>query len=170
MGALTALTKEYWPQALLLLAGLLLGWLLQGWRLGADVAEARQELAAYRAEVARKAAMAEAAAREEEQRRQKEIEEIRDAARGELERASADARAADELAVGLQREVDRLRRSRSATCDTIAAQRSQAAESVVDVLADLLVEVERAGREMAAEADRRGIAGRACEAAYDALR
>ena len=87
-----------------------------------------------------------------------------------MERASADARAADERAGGLQREIDRLLASRGATCDAIAAQRGQATASAFDVLADLFVEVERAGRAMAAEADRRRVAGRACERAYDANR
>lgn len=134
-----------------------------------ELARLKTDLAVERAALAGQVAAAEAAARTEEQRRQREIKGIQDETRGELERASADARIADERADGLQREVDRLRASRGATCNAIAAQRGQAAGSAIDVLADLFIEVERAGRELAAEADRRGIAGRACERAYDSL-
>lgn len=171
MGALMmGLLREYWAQLALVLAGLLLGWLLQGWRLGMDVAEARQALAEYQAGAATRAAEAEAAARAEEQRRQRVIEEVRDEARGMVERASADARVADERADGLQREVARLRAGRGATCSAIASRRGEAAGDSLGMLADVLIEMERAGRELAAEADRRGVAGRACEAAYDGVK
>ena len=171
MGALMmGLLREYWAQLALVLAGLLLGWLLQGWRLGMDVAEARQSLAEYQAGAATRAAEAEAAARAEEQRRQREIEEVLDEARGLVERASADARIADDRAGGLQREVARLRAGRAATCSAISAQRGEAAGDALGMLADVLIEMERAGRELAAEADRRGVAGRACERSYEALR
>lgn len=157
------------------LAGLLLVALVGGVQqirvavLQVDLAAEQAAHSEYRARVMRETAEAATAAREEERRRQTEIEGIRDAARGELERASADARDADQRADGLQREVARLRAGRAATCNTIAAQRGEAAGSTFGVLADLLLEVERAGRAMAAEADRRGIAGAACERAYDAL-
>ncbi|EXF45284.1 hypothetical protein BAY1663_02363 [Pseudomonas sp. BAY1663] len=156
----------WWVLALVLVAG------VQQWRvagLQSDLAQLKTDWATERADLAGQVATAEAAARAEEQRRQREFEGIRNDARGELERASADARNADERAGGLQREIDRLRASRGATCNAIAAQRGQAAASAVDVLADLFIEVERAGRELAAEADRRGVAGRACERAYDSL-
>lgn len=135
-----------------------------------DLTRLQTDWSTERADLASQAAESERNARAEEQRRQREIEGIRDEARGEMERASADARSADERADGLQREVDRLRASRGATCETIAAQRGQAAGDAFSVLADVLEEMERAGRELAAEADRRGVAGRACERAYDANR
>lgn len=156
----------WWALALVLVAG------AQQYRVmdaKGELARLKTDWAVERADLAGQVATAEAAARAEEQRRQREIEGIQDEARGELERASDDARIADERADGLQREVDRLRASRGATCDAIAAQRGQAAGSAFDVLADLFVEVERAGRAMAGEADRRGVAGRACVAAYDAV-
>ena len=134
-----------------------------------DLAKNEKDWAAERADLADKVAKAEAAARAEEQRRQREIKGIQDEARGEMERASVDARVADSRADGLQREVDRLRASRGATCSAIAAQRGEASASAFDVLADLFTEVERAGRDLAAEADRRGVAGRACERAYDSV-
>src|SRR5690606_19367819 len=157
----------WWVLALVLVAG------VQQYRVmdaKGDLARLKTDWAVERADLAGQVATVEAAARAEERRRQREIEGIQDEARGELERASDDARIADERADGLQREGDRLRASRGATCDAIAAQRGQAAGSAFDVLSDLLVEVERAGRAMAAEADRRGVAGKACERAYDANR
>lgn len=159
-------SSAWWLLALVLVGG------VQQYRvsgLQGDLAQLQAEWAAERADLASQAAEAERKARAEEQRRQREIKGIQDEARGELERASTDARIADERADGLQREIDRLRASRGATCDAIAAQRGQATASAVDMLADLLIEVERAGRELAAEADRRGVAGMACERAYDAM-
>lgn len=156
----------YWLAAVLLIGG------VQQWRVAGlqdDLAKLERDWANERAALAGQVATAEAAARAEEQRRQREIEGIQDEARGELERASADARIADERAGGLQREIDRLRASRGATCDAIATQRGQAAGSAFDMLADVLSEMERAGRELAAEADRRGVAGQTCERTYGAV-
>lgn len=156
----------WWLAAVVVVGG------VQQWRVAGlqdDLTQLQTDWAHERADLASQAAEAERKARDEEQRRQREIEGIQDEARGEMERASADARAAADRAGGLQREVDRLRASRSATCDAIAAQRGQAAGSSFDVLADMFVEMERAGRELAAEADRRGVAGRACERAYEAV-
>ena len=133
-------------------------------------AEAQTELANYRAEISERDRLAAVAAFQESQRRQRVIEEVRDEARGMVERASADARVADERADGLQREVARLRAGRGATCSAIASQRGEAADDALGMLADVLIEMERAGRELAAEADRRGVAGRACERAYEGLR
>lgn len=155
----------WWLAAVLVVAG------VQQWRVMDEQGERAQLQADWdkeRAALAGQVAEAERKARAEEKRRQREFEGIKDEARGEMDRASADARAADERADGLQREVDRLRASRGATCDAIAAQRGKAAGDAFGVLADMFVEMERAGRELAAEADRRGVAGRACERAYEA--
>lgn len=167
MNALRLLPSWLWWLAALLIIGGAQQWRMAG--LQGDLAQLQKDWATERADLAGQVAAAEAAARTEEQRRQREIEGIQDEARGEMERASADARAADERAGGLQREVDRLRASRGATCDTIAAQRGKATGDAFGVLADMFVEMERAGRELAAEADRRGVAGRACERAYSAV-
>lgn len=156
----------WWLAAVVVVGG------VQQWRVAGlqdDLTQLQTDWAHERADLASQAAEAERKARDEEQRRQREIEGIQDEARGEMERASADARAAADRAGGLQREVDRLRASRSATCDAIAAQRGQAAGSSFDVLADVLSRVDAAAGELAAYADRSRIAGAACEAAYDSL-
>ncbi|NRH28345.1 DUF2514 family protein [Pseudomonas sp. MS19] len=51
-----------------------------------------------------------------------------------------------------------------------SAAGSQAGPDTTAVLADLLEEMERAGRAMAAEAQRRGDSGSACERAYDSVK
>ena len=74
--------------------------------------------------------------------------------------------AAAATADGLRRELDRIRR-RASSCP--AAADGGAPGRDAELLADLLAEVESAGRAMAAEADRRGVAGAACERAYDGV-
>ncbi|WP_437880883.1 DUF2514 family protein [Pseudomonas sp. LRF_L74] len=156
----------WWVLALIAVGG---GQQLRVSSLQVDLVLEQKAFSDHLAEDKAAVAKAETDARAEEQRQQKAIDGVRDEARGELEDARADAGRADERADGLQREVDRLRASRGATCDAIAAQRGQATNSAFDVLADLFSEVEREGRAMAAEADRRGVAGRSCEKAYGAV-
>lgn len=102
--------------------------------------------------------------RKEEQRRLEEIEKVQNDAQKEIERIMADAVAADRTADGLQRELAAAR-GRLATCSGSAGG-GEAARDTGVLLTELLDEMERAGRAVAAEADRRGVAGRACEAAY----
>lgn len=159
-------TWLWWLIALVIVGG------VQQWRvfeIEKDLAQLRTDWAEERADLAGQVAAAQELARAEEQRRQRDIEVIRNDANAELDQVIADARDAAGRADGLQRELNRLRASRGATCDTIASQRGEAAASSFDVLADLFVEVEREGRAMAEEADRRGIAGSACERAYEAV-
>jgi hypothetical protein len=57
----------------------------------------------------------------------------------------------------------------AARCDSPAAARGASAPDPGLLLADVLGRLEAAGRELAAESDRRGIAGSTCERAADAL-
>lgn len=107
-------------------------------------------------------------ARTEEQRRQTAIEGIRTNAKDQIKLATADATAADATADSLRAELARIKRR--AAGNTCAATGGAPAENATGVLADVLSEVEAAGRAMAAEADRRGIAGTACELSYDAVK
>lgn len=145
---------------LCLALGLLLGWLVNGWRGDAALAEVERRHAEM-------LASAQLAARIEEQRRIAAIEEVQRNAQEQLTSAAADAAAADRTAAGLRGEVARLSR-RPARCPA-AAGGGEAVDPAGLVLAELLLEVERAGRELAAEADRRRVAGLACESAYGAL-
>lgn len=127
-----------------------------------------KKIANIHAAQAQALATALAQARAEEQRRQIAIEGIRRDAQDHIAQAAADAAAADHVADGLRGELARIKR-RAASCPSVtiggAPGRGAAA-----VLADLLEEVEREGRAMAAEADRRGVAGRVCERAADAVK
>jgi hypothetical protein len=126
------------------------------------------QIAIMQADQAQALATAQAQARSEEQRRQTALEIIRNESHQSTEQALADAAAADATAGGLLLELDRLKR-RAAIC-TSATVGGTPAKDAATVLADLLSEVESAGRAMAAEADRRGIAGSACERSYDAVK
>ncbi|MDT4877987.1 hypothetical protein FQZ97_1135490 [compost metagenome] len=128
--------------------------------------QARGELAGYRLEVTERDLRAAATARTEEQRRQKAVDEVERDGKEQLEMAQADAaRTVDALQRLQQRFAEAEQRSR--TCgDSITAQLGQAAEDAARVRADLLGRLGEAARLYAAESDRRGVAGLACEAAY----
>ena len=126
-----------------------------------------KQIADMRTAQAQATEKAQAQARTEEQRRQLAIEGIRQDAQTHIAQAATDAAAADLAADGLRVELARIKR-RAASCPGAAAG-GEAGPDATTVLADLLEEVERAGRAMAREADRRGIAGGVCERAYDSL-
>ena len=128
---------------------------------------AQTAFANYRAEVSERDRRAAMAVLAENQRRQKAADESRREALEQIEQAQADAAAADRIAGGLRAELNRIRGLIASYSG--APDGSQAGRSTADLLADLLEEVEREGRAMAAEADRRGVAGAACERQYDAL-
>lgn len=107
-------------------------------------------------------------ARSEEQRRQTAVEGIRKDAQDQIDAAAIDATVAGATADGLRAELDRIKRAR-ASCPGTAKGGATGPDSTA-VLADMLEEVERAGRAMAAEAQRRGDSGSACERAYDSVK
>lgn len=155
----------------LLLAGLAMAALMAlsaygAWQWQANAYTA--QIATMQADQAQALATAQAQARSEEQRRQTALEIIRNESRQSTEQALADAAAADATADGLQHELERLKR-RAASCAR-ATTGGASTKDATTVLADVLSEVESAGRAMAAEADRRGIAGAACERSYEALK
>lgn len=133
-------------------------------------AGAAAELRDYRLEVSERDRRADAKARAEERRRQVAVDEADEDAKGKLDAARADAAGAQSAADRLQREVDRLRAGRSATCSAIAAQQRDAGASAVGVLADLFESADRRAGELASALDRSRVAGLACEAAYEAVR
>ena len=126
-----------------------------------------KQIADIRAEHAEALAHAQTQARAEEQRRQLAVEGIRTDAQTHIAQAGADAATADATADGLRVELARI--ERGAASRPRPANGSPPRPDTTAVLADLLEEVERAGRAMAAEATRRGIAGEAAERAYGAL-
>jgi len=113
---------------------------------------------------------AEQEAREEEQRRQAEIDEVRDHAQEQLAQAQADAAAAG-IESGRLREQARRLAARASQCASNpgTAQRGSATEQPAMVLADLLSRADERAGELAAAYDSARASGLACERAYDAL-
>ncbi|MFQ1985191.1 DUF2514 domain-containing protein [Aeromonas veronii] len=114
---------------------------------------------------------AELKAREEELRRQAEIDEVRDHAQEQIAQAQADAAAAGVESGRLREQARRLAaRASQCTSSPSTAQGGPAAEQPAVVLADLLSLADERAGELAAAYDRARASGLACERAYDFLR
>ena len=123
----------------------------------------------YRVEVAERDRRAALLMIQENQRRQAAVEEVHAEAQEQLDAARGDAeRAGDALERLRQRLAAAEQRSRSAG-NAITAQLSKAAEDTARMRADMLGRLGEAVRFYAGVADDRGVAGRACERAYDRL-
>ncbi|MCX7132286.1 DUF2514 domain-containing protein [Aeromonas sp.] len=109
-------------------------------------------------------------AREEEQRRQADMEKVRQDAEKQIARAEADATAADAAAHGLREQAKRLA-ARASQCpgNTDAPQHSEAAPSPGMVLSDVLSRADERAGQLAAAYDRARASGLACERAYESL-
>lgn len=143
------------------IAGLVLAGTVQGWRYGERIAE-------INAAQAQAVTDAVTAAREEEQRRIKNLEVIADDTRNKLDAAQADAATARTTAAGLRQQLADYRQR--ARCNPTPAGGSTPTEDPLFLLSDLLSRADERAGELAEFADRAHIAGRACEAAYDSLR
>lgn len=95
-------------------------------------------------------------------------QEVANAAQRQAKQAAADAASASAAAGRLRAYADKLA-ARAAACDPAAAGVGQAASAPAVVLADMLSRLEEAGRQLAAESDRRRAAGEECVGRYDAL-
>lgn len=132
--------------------------------------KAQADLANYRAEVSERDRRAALFVIQENQRRQAATEKADAEAQEQLAAARIDAhRAGGALERLQQRLAAAEQRSRDAG-NAITAQLSQAAESAARVRADVLGRVGEAAQLYAGVADERGIAGSACEKAYDAVK
>lgn len=154
----------WWLLALLAVAG------VQQLRVASaqvDAAGAVAELAQYEAEVSERDRLALEITRVKELRWQAQANKEREEANAQLEVAQADIAAAGATADGLRVELERLKRNRSRNPATGSGVTP--GPSATAVLADLLEEVEREGRAMAEEAQRRGVAGASCERRFDSL-
>lgn len=110
-------------------------------------------------------------AREEEQRRQRAIDKVRQDAEQQIARAETDAAAANAVAVRLREQARRVAiRASQCASHSGTAQSGQAAKQPAMVLADVLGRVDARTGELAKAFDRARTAGLACERAYDALR
>lgn len=156
--------------AALLAFGALQGARWQGNVDGVQIARLQADRAQERAAAALIAQHTEARYRAEEARRQKEAQDVVKEARTRAARAADDARRADHAAGELRDQLAAfVARARAAAGNPAAGGGSPPAADATGVLADMLAGVESAGRAMAAEADRRGSAGLACERQYDSL-
>ncbi|MGV2703441.1 UNVERIFIED_CONTAM: DUF2514 domain-containing protein [Aeromonas salmonicida] len=121
-------------------------------------------------ELATARADAEIAARDAEQRRQADIDKVRQDAEQHIANAEKDAAAADDAAVGLREQARRLalRASQCASHSDTAQSGDAAGQSAV-VLADLLSRADARAGELARAYDRARASGLACQRAYRSL-
>lgn len=109
-------------------------------------------------------------AREEEQRRQRAIDEVRQDAEQQIARVETDAAAASAVAAGVLEQARRLA-TRASQCanHSRATQSGDAARQPAVVLADVLGRADARAGELARAYDRARTAGLACERAYFSL-
>lgn len=109
-------------------------------------------------------------AREEEQRRQAEIDKVTQDAEKQIALAEADATAADAAAHGLREQAKRLA-ERASKCagNTDTPKRGETAPSPSVVLSDVLSRADERAGQLAAAYDRARASGLACERAYESL-
>lgn len=136
----------------------------------ANAVQAQADLATYRTEVSERDRRAALFVIQENQRRQAATEKADAEAQEQLAAARTDAERAGSALERLKlRLAASEQRSRDAG-NAITAQLGQTAEGAARVRADVLGRVGEAARLYAGVADERGIAGSACEKAYDAVR
>ncbi len=156
----------YWLLALAVVAG---GQQIRVLSAQSDAAQARTDLADYRTEVSERDRRAALFVIQENQRRQAETEKADAEAQEQLAAARTDA---ERAGTALERLQQRLAASEQRSRDAgnaITAQLSQAAEDAARVRADVLGRVGEAAQLYARVADERGVAGAACERAYDSV-
>jgi len=104
-----------------------------------------------------------------EQRRISDMETLHHDTQAQLDAiTAAEHRVADERVRNIAAQY--AARHRAAAADSAAASQCEAAVTATDVLAELLGDLDTLAQDYAAEADRRRIAGLACEAAWERLR
>lgn len=130
--------------------------------------DVRTEFANYQSDIATAAQTASEKAREVEQKRQRDIDQVRDDAQKQIKVAAADAVNAQSAADSLQLQVSKLLASRASLNSQLAAG-GKTIRDLTSVLADLRQRADQRAGELAAVSDASRIAGLACERAYDAL-
>lgn len=156
----------WWALALVVVAG---GQQIRVSSAQSVAAGAQRELADYRAEVAERDRRAAVFVIQENQRRQAATEKADEEAQQKLAAARDDAARADSALERLQQRLAAAeQRSRDAG-NSITAQLGQAAEDTARVRADMFGRLGAAAQLYAGVADQRGIAGVACERAYDGV-
>ncbi len=131
-------------------------------------ATAQAQLEHERAAVAAAGASAAAAAATESQRREARMLEIVNATQQLAVRVASDSAALARERGDLQLQLADYR-ARAIAVDPAAPNSCAAARAAVDLLADLFGRASDRAAQLARVADDRGVAGQACERAYDAL-
>ena len=156
----------WWVLALAVVAG---GQQIRVLSAQSDAAQAQADLSDYRAEVSERDRRAALFVIQENQRRQAATEKADAEAQEQLAAARTDAERAGSALERLQQRLAAAeQRSRDAG-NSITAQLGKAAEDTARVRADMLGRLGAAAQLYAGVADERGIAGQACEAAYQSL-
>lgn len=131
------------------------GWKTNGWRLGEGIAQDKADTVTV--------------VRWVERTYQVVADTEGNKGHAELEEARRAADAARATAAGLRAEAGRIA-TQLATCNAGTAGERQARQDTAKLLADVLGEMEGAGRWMAEAADRARAAGGACERIYDGVK
>lgn len=133
-----------------------------------QLSSVRTEYAEYRADIDFKARQASDKAREIEQQRQRDIDQVRNDATAQKQKD--DAHAAELLATGdsLRKQTSQLLADK-ATLRARLAERGQTIEGLADLLAQLRTEADDYAGGLAAALDSSRRAGFACESSYQAL-
>ncbi|MTI92166.1 MAG: DUF2514 family protein [Pseudomonas stutzeri] len=156
----------WWVLALAVVAG---GQQVRVLSAQSDASEALADLASYRIEVSERDRRAALFVIQENQRRQAATEKADAEAQEQLAAARTDAERAGSALERLQQRLAAAeQRSRDAG-NAITAQLGQAAEDAARVRADVFGRIGEAAQLYAGVADERGIAGSACEKAYDSV-
>lgn len=171
MTAALAFFLRYWaPIAIALLLAAVGAQQIRVDRAQAETAAVRSTLAGERATAALATAAGQKKARDEENRREAEKQEVIRHAQEQTALAAADAADARRAAAGLRQQVATLvAASRRPAADPGAAAGGTPTDAALDLLADVLSRADDRAGELAEEADRRRVAGLACERAYDSL-
>lgn len=135
-----------------------------------EAAGAVTALADYKTEVSERDRKATLAALLETKRRMAAIDEVQKDAEQQLEAARADAAGAGAALERLQQRLTAAEQRSRAAGNTITAQLSASADTAARVRADLLGRIGQAAGLYAGVADERGVAGTACERAYDGVK
>jgi hypothetical protein len=131
------------------------GWKVNGWRLGDGIAQDQVQAVTIVRVV---------------ERAQQSVADVEgEKGHAELEEARRAADAARATAAGLRAEAGRIA-TRLAACNAGTDGERQARQDAAELLAEVLGEMEGAGRGMAETADRARAAGATCERTYDGVK
>ena len=157
-----------WIAGGLLVAGFLVGWQTQSWRMSGQLEAERARHADYVARQQAASVEVITSILERERTLLDQIEEV--SAHGERVKQDLDRQLADSDAVArrLQRQLSDI--SGRISSDPSTAAECASARAAAGVLAGLLAESDELAGAFAESADRNRVAGEACEAAYDAVR